>query len=974
MSYAIYAFADAAKNQQHIRSDEVTWTGTWSGAGTYVAANYDSLIYGNDRYVAIIDNVGVNPTAKLPNKQPNPFAYLSIIQAGDEPPFTPPVAPPDVQYQALVTSWSGTRVANDAYAMAQTGTIVANQAGTDAYNALLAAWEGTVAGTTAIGIANYAVGVANAAAATASNISGMAESALVTSWTGTLLAFEALQTAWDGTATANAVDSKAQNALDTAYAGTAASAAAINLANQALVATQSGTVALAQIAELRPVIYAGTELASDAFQLAATGTALAYDALTTAWTGTSAAAAAINLANDAYAVANTGTASATAAIGLANQALVLAQAGTVLPFLDEIQDVNAPAPTVSQVLAWDGSQWIATDAPSTAAPSTFVYYLQDVSSGTAGYERLLVLPAGGTEEADSVVVSSANGAVYIAGYISEQLNRTRIDAGLWEFNTYVSAYPQPGTVVTDIYLRHINGNETFLFAGTTDAASATYPPQLMTEIRTAGSYDVATTDKVIAKYWALTDQVTPITVAIYHNGTEHYSHLHTPLNTSHNDLAGLQGGQTNEYYHVTANQAAAALNSTAPSAANPFVTYSDPRLATADSAYTLAAAGTASAYTALQTAWAGTQAAGSVAYPALQTAWVGTAAAAAAIDLANVALQTAWTGTDTGGGDGPLALEAFSIACIGTNVGTNALLAAATGSNLAYAAYTQLGTITSSMVSGTTAMQLPVQSVRLPSVSPVRIDTVEQEWRLLAAKGEKGLWQMVMPQDYGSALKARVAFAPAYTQGGTNSTAVIGVSVAAVSVGDATSVAAKTFATINYGTLPMAPSIAAGQLQGASIDIGNNDNLVPGDLLMIKLERGNLAADTLAGDIAIYGAALEYSTNPVAVASTNTAVTVGTIPYSAASAGTLYYNFTGSYYQTTTVSGNLWVSAINMSPGREINVVLIPDGTARTLGYSAFKWFGTNPPSSISNKEIILAFASFDTTIGGVRAASTIQY
>ena len=648
MSYAVYAFADAAKNQQHIRSDEVTWTGTWSGAGTYVAANYDSLIYGNDRYIAIIDNVGVNPTAKLPNKQPNPFAYLSIIQAGDEPPFTPPVAPPDIQYQALETAWSGTRVANDAYAMAQTGTVVANQAGTDAYNALLASWAGTA----------------------------VAELALVTSWYGTQTAYEALQAAWAGTATANAVDGKAQAALDASYAGTTAAAAAIDLANQALIASATGTALALDAYQLAAT---GTELALDAYQLAAAGTELAYEALQTAWTGTSAASAAIDLANGAYAVANTGTASATAAIGLANQALVLAQAGTVMPFLDELQDVNVPTPTVSQVLAWNGSQWVASDAPSTAAPSTFVYYLQDEVSGTSTYERLLVVPGGGAEEIDSVVVSSANGAVYVSGYISDQLNRTRIDAGLWEFNSYVAAYPQPGTLVTDVYLRHINGNETFLFAGTTGAASATFPPQLLSEIRTAGSYNVALTDKVVAKYWALTEQATPITVALYHNGTEHYSHFHTPLSTSHNDLGGLQGGQTAEYYHVTADQAAAALNSTAPSASNPFVTDSDPRLLTADAAYGLAASGTASAYEALQTAWDGTQAASAAqltaddalqaawtgtaaAYAAMQMAWTGTAAAAAGIDLANVALQTAWAGTDAGTAAYVFAGSAYALA------------------------------------------------------------------------------------------------------------------------------------------------------------------------------------------------------------------------------------------------------------------------------------------------------------------------
>jgi hypothetical protein len=43
-----------------------------------------------------------------------------------------------------------------------------------------------------------------------------------------------------------------------------------------------------------------------------------------------------------------------------------------------------------------------------------------------------------------------------------------------------------------------------------------------------------------------------------HNGTTRYSHFSTPLVVLHNDTAGLQGGSTGEYYHLTAAQVAPA--------------------------------------------------------------------------------------------------------------------------------------------------------------------------------------------------------------------------------------------------------------------------------------------------------------------------------------------------------------------------------------------------------------------------------
>jgi hypothetical protein len=63
------------------------------------------------------------------------------------------------------------------------------------------------------------------------------------------------------------------------------------------------------------------------------------------------------------------------------------------------------------------------------------------------------------------------------------------------------------------------------------------------------------TDELSVRFYGRTTNVGNITINLVHDGTTHYSHIHTPLVTRHNDLAGLQGGTGNEYYHLTATQA-----------------------------------------------------------------------------------------------------------------------------------------------------------------------------------------------------------------------------------------------------------------------------------------------------------------------------------------------------------------------------------------------------------------------------------
>jgi hypothetical protein len=104
----------------------------------------------------------------------------------------------------------------------------------------------------------------------------------------------------------------------------------------------------------------------------------------------------------------------------------------------------------------------------------------------------------------------------------------------------------------------------------------------------------------------------------------------------------------------------------------------------------------------------------------------------------------------------------------------------------------------------------------------------------------------------------------------------------------------------------------------------------------------------------------------------NVQVGVGTVSYFTNSGGTIAYDFTGAAYQQTTVNGALHVSASNPSPGREIAILLIADGSARVLTYDTnFAFYAATPPASITNKNILLALTSLTSSLSGVIGASS---
>ena len=74
---------------------------------------------------------------------------------------------------------------------------------------------------------------------------------------------------------------------------------------------------------------------------------------------------------------------------------------------------------------------------------------------------------------------------------------------------------------------------------------------LITSTTIQPTFNIGVTDKLAACYFGKTDSNSSKTIYLYHGGVNNYTNFRTPLSTLHNDLAGLQGGTSNEYYHLT---------------------------------------------------------------------------------------------------------------------------------------------------------------------------------------------------------------------------------------------------------------------------------------------------------------------------------------------------------------------------------------------------------------------------------------
>ena len=191
--------------------------------------------------------------------------------------------------------------------------------------------------------------------------------------------------------------------------------------------------------------------------------------------------------------------------------------------------------------------------PIGAGAGTVYYFTNDLLTP---YFTLSTIPKNGTQAQLQVTVNN-NSALLGAFVTASPLNRTLIDAGIWEFNIWVSSDSTQATtnVYAEIYKLSSTNVETLLFTiNNSNNIGSTSIIQYSIS-GTQPSYAVVATDKLIIKLYAKTTRTQATMVTVYYNSQQYYSHTHTPLIAKHNQLAGLNGGDgADEYYHLTLAQ------------------------------------------------------------------------------------------------------------------------------------------------------------------------------------------------------------------------------------------------------------------------------------------------------------------------------------------------------------------------------------------------------------------------------------
>lgn len=114
-------------------------------------------------------------------------------------------------------------------------------------------------------------------------------------------------------------------------------------------------------------------------------------------------------------------------------------------------------------------------------------------------------------------------------------------------------------------------------------------------------------------------------------------------------------------------------------------------------------------------------------------------------------------------------------------------------------------------------------------------------------------WAFRLPENYSSAPVLKVQYTAASATSGTFG---VSVSIMAVSDGDSQDVDVESYDTANSPTASTVPG-TAGHLDEISATLTNNDGMVAGDLVFIRLARN--IADTATGDIEVRAVSFEYT-------------------------------------------------------------------------------------------------------------------
>jgi len=159
----------------------------------------------------------------------------------------------------------------------------------------------------------------------------------------------------------------------------------------------------------------------------------------------------------------------------------------------------------------------------------------------------------------------------------------------------------------------------------------------------------------------------------------------------------------------------------------------------------------------------------------------------------------------------------------------------------------------------TATIQLPVPPHGFDSSTPCALAYSNGVPKLLFDDTtiEACYWQFRMPQNYASALTAKIQYSMA---SGVANEVEFQVNVMAVSDADAQDLDAESYDADNVGSATVPGT--AGYMDEISITLTNADSLAAGDLVRIRLttDADDAVNDDATGDREVWAVSLEYTT------------------------------------------------------------------------------------------------------------------
>jgi hypothetical protein len=164
--------------------------------------------------------------------------------------------------------------------------------------------------------------------------------------------------------------------------------------------------------------------------------------------------------------------------------------------------------------------------------SVSALFLDDSNSDIGGYHRLLTSPSLTAEVIDTASSSSGSEVLIDAYAMDTQFNSTLLNGGAWHFVIFgkVNTVGGISTIIAKVYERKADTSETLLFSVTTDPLTTTVSEYGVDAVQP--DFAVASTSRLVIKFYGKTTSVPARTISLYHNGTVNYSHIHTTFSFS----------------------------------------------------------------------------------------------------------------------------------------------------------------------------------------------------------------------------------------------------------------------------------------------------------------------------------------------------------------------------------------------------------------------------------------------------------